>query len=64
MRKLPFYMGIGMISIQCIIAGIYLISQVTITSSTLNFWILALTVVPINIASMFLLVYGIVSDEK
>lgn len=62
MKKLPFYIGLSMISIQAIIVGIYFVSQMTISDVSLSFWAMLFTAIPLNLAAFTMLIFGLVSD--
>ncbi|GAH46828.1 unnamed protein product [marine sediment metagenome] len=63
MKKLPFFIGLAMIAIQSIYVGIYLLSQVSISQSSLNMWGMLFMLIPTNITAFTLLIFGLVSDE-
>lgn len=62
MRKLPFFIGLGFIAVQAIIAGVFLISQISISEASLNMWALLIVSIPTNLTAFTLMIYGLMSE--
>ena len=63
MRKLPFFIGLGIMFIQAVIAIGVFISTSNIPEDIFNFWMMFMFLVITNIASIGLVIYGLVSRE-
>lgn len=63
MKKLPFFLGVGMMMTQAVIAGIYYLVTASVSVATFNFWALMAILIPFNFVSIAMVLYGLFVEE-
>lgn len=63
MKKLPFFIGLTIMTIQTVIGVVMLIASANIPVETFTKWMWIIMLIPLNIVSIFTMVYGLVAEE-